>query len=375
MNAAMEERQSFTMSLLEHDRVPDALIRARIRALLRQRLREEDCGEPEAQQRRLMQFVLRLSDGPLAVNTREANEQHYELPTTFFRAVLGPNLKYSCCRFDLERPPAPGREHLALEVAEQRMLAETVARARIADGERVLELGCGWGSLSLWMASRFPRARITAVSNSRSQKEWIDACARERGVTNLEVLTCDVNRLEFPAGERFDRVVSVEMFEHLRNWRLLFERVAGWLAPGGTLFFHVFTHLLHAYPFDVRDDSDWMARYFFTGGIMPSHFLPLYFQRDLRIVDQWAVDGRHYQLTSEAWLQNMDRARAELMPLFEATYGESASLRWWVYWRVFFMSCAELWGFESGRQWLVSHYLFEKPAARARLPGAAQGAP
>ena len=349
---------SFSMRMLESDRVPDWLIRSRIRALLGQRLAEEDKGDPERQQAHLMELVRRLRESPIAINTAEANAQHYEVPTEFYLQVLGKHLKYSSCcfdSFDIARAASN------LDAAEARMLQLTCERARLADGERILELGCGWGSLSLWMAEHFPRARITAVSNSRTQKQFIDARAAERGLSNLEIVTCDVNRLEFPPGTAFDRVVSVEMFEHMRNYETLLGRVASWMAPRATLFVHIFTHSRFAYPFEVRDESDWMAKYFFTGGIMPSDDLLHYFQRDVRLVDHWHVDGRHYQLTGEAWLQNMDAHRATLMPVLERAYGADQALKWWVYWRVFFMSCAELWGYGAGREWLVSHYLFEKP--------------
>jgi cyclopropane-fatty-acyl-phospholipid synthase len=347
---------SIAMNLLERDLVPDFLIRRRIRALLGARLREENQGDPERQQQRLFDFMRELGQSPLAIETAAANEQHYEVPTGFFTRVLGKHLKYSSGYY-----PHPDAAPAAnLDAAEERMLALTCQRARLADGERFLELGCGWGSLSLWMAANYPNSQITAVSNSRSQKQHIDATARARGLRNLEVITCDVNRLEFAADRRFDRVVSVEMFEHMRNYQALLARVASWMAPRATLFVHIFTHAVYAYPFEVRDDTDWMARYFFTGGIMPSDALLLYFQRDVRILEHWRVPGWHYQLTSEAWLQNMDRNRAVLMPLLAQTYGKTQALRWWVYWRVFFMSCAELWGYAGGREWLVSHYLFEK---------------
>ena len=347
---------SLAMRLLERDLVPDILIRQRIRALLASRLREEDAGDPESQQRRMTDFIARLTSGPVAIETSAANEQHYEVPTDFYTRVLGKHLKYSSGYYP--HPNAQPAENL--DAAEARMLALTCSRARLADGERILELGCGWGSLSLWMAANYPKARITAVSNSRTQKEHIDAQARARGLGNLEVVTCDVNQLAFPPEVRFDRVVSVEMFEHMRNYDTLLARVASWMAPRATLFVHIFTHVKYAYPFEVRDDSDWMARYFFTGGIMPSDDLLLYFQRDVRILEHWQVPGWHYQLTSEAWLQNMDRHREQIMPVLERTYGEAQALRWWVYWRVFFMACAELWGYAGGREWLVSHYLFEK---------------
>jgi cyclopropane-fatty-acyl-phospholipid synthase len=344
------------MRLLERNLVPDSVIRSRIRALLQARLAEEDKGDPERQQQHLMELIRRLKASPIAINTADANEQHYEVPTEFYLRVLGKHLKYSSCYYERrDEDPAGG-----LDAAEARMLQLTCERARLADGERILELGCGWGSLSLWMAAKYPRAQITAVSNSRTQKEFIDARAAERGLKNLTIVTSDMNVLAFPPDTQFDRVVSVEMFEHMRNYDELLKRVAGWMKPGATLFVHIFTHNRFAYPFEVRDETDWMAKYFFTGGIMPSDDLLHYFQRDVRLIDHWQVPGWHYQLTSEAWLQKMDAAKSDVLPILAQAYGAEQVTKWWVYWRVFFMSCAELFGYDRGREWLVSHYLFEK---------------
>ena len=336
-------------ALLEKNLLPDGLIRLGIRRLLRQRLAEIAHPSPEIQ---VAQFAAALRAMPIAVNTAESKEQHYEVPTLFYQKCLGPRLKYSSGYYER------GIETLAQ--AEEAMLALTCSRARLADGQDILELGCGWGSLTLWMAEKYPLARITGVSHSRTQREHILAEANKRGLANVSIITCDMNDFSAPAGG-FDRVVSIEMFEHMKNWPRLMASIARWLRPGGHFFAHVFTHSRFAYHFEVRDESDWMSKYFFTGGMMPAHDLFIQFQDDLKLVTDWKVNGRHYARTSEHWLQNMDAHRAEIMPLFAQTYGAGSAVKWWAYWRVFYLACAELWAFRDGEEWHVSHYLFRKP--------------
>jgi cyclopropane-fatty-acyl-phospholipid synthase len=337
-------------SLLEKNKIPDILIRKGIRSLLQQRLNQENKGNTETQQTHFMKLVEELKNSPIAVNTVDANEQHYEVPTKFYQYCLGKHLKYSSGYW---------KDGVTdIDTSEKDMLELTCQRAELQDGQNVLELGCGWGSLSLFMASRFPKSTFTVVSNSRTQKLHIDEQAINRGLKNLTVITADINVFNIDA--TFDRIVSVEMFEHMRNYQKLMHKASSFLKADGKLFVHIFTHKEYAYKFEVIDESDWMSKYFFTGGIMPSDHLLLYFNEHMSIDQHWHVNGIHYSKTSEAWLRNMDKNREEIMPMFETTYGKKQALKWWVYWRIFYMSCAELWRYNDGNEWMVSHYLFKK---------------
>lgn len=337
-------------SLIEKDKLPDAVLRMGIRKLLKQRLADEQSGDAELQQAQFNKLVKELKSSAIAIHTADANQQHYEVPTAFYRYCLGNHLKYSSAYWN------PGVT--ALDTAEADMLELTCQRADLKNGQEVLELGCGWGSLSLYMSARYPFSQFTVVSNSATQKTYIDEAARARGISNLTVITADVNT--FHLSQQFDRVVSVEMFEHMRNYELLLKRISGFLKDEGKLFVHIFTHQTLAYKFEVKDESDWMSKYFFTGGIMPSNHLLFYFNDDLTVSDHWVVNGNHYAKTAEAWLQNMDAHKREIMPIFEQTYGVAQAVKWWVYWRLFYMACAELFGYRNGNEWMVCHYLFKK---------------
>jgi cyclopropane-fatty-acyl-phospholipid synthase len=341
---------SMLIELTETGRLPDRLIRLGIGLLNRKRLRMEHRGGVEALREHQRAFVRELRHSPVAVLTEAANEQHYEVPPEFFSLVLGKHRKYSCCWY-----PA-GNE--VLDEAEEKMLTLTCERTQISNGMDILELGCGWGSLTLWMAERYARARITAVSNSAPQREFIMAQCRRQGISNVDVVTSDMNH--FDTAKRFDRVVSVEMFEHMRNYELLLRRVASWMKPDGRLFVHIFCHREYAYFFETEGEDNWMGRHFFSGGIMPSDDLLLYFQDDVALEDHWRVSGTHYEKTANHWLANMDSQKEQIMPVLERTYGKNVAALWFQRWRIFFMACAELWGFRNGQEWWVAHYLFRK---------------
>jgi cyclopropane-fatty-acyl-phospholipid synthase len=327
--------------------VPEPLLRAGIRAVCALRLRQERRGVAEEQERH-QALVEELRRSEIASEPEAANAQHYEVPAAFFERVLGPHLKYSSCYW----PAGVDR----LGDAEAAMLELTAERAGLADGQDVLDLGCGWGALALWAARRFPASRITAVSHSRTQRAFIEARARAAGLANLSVRTADVRAIELPA-ESFDRVVSIEMFEHMRNYERLLHRIAGWLRPDGALLVHVFAHRQYAYPFEDAGPSDWMAREFFTGGLMPSAALLHCFQRDLLLEREWHLPGTHYARTAEAWYARLMAAEGPIRALFAEVYGKDAARRF-QRWRVFFLACAELFGYGGGREWLVAHYRF-----------------
>lgn len=334
-------------SLLGPGLVPDFLIRMGIRGLLKQRLKDEYQKTFGLNENKRKDLIEELKSSPVAVETDKANDQHYMVPPKFFELILGPHLKYSCCSWENAE---------TLEQAEKEMLELTVQRAQLKDGDKILELGHGWGAITLFMADKFPNSQITAVSNSIEQRKFIEAKADRLGLKNIRIITA--NMANFDIDETFDRVISVEMFEHMRNYQQLFEKISKWCGESGTLFVHAFIHKEFSYKFDVVDESDWMSKYFFSGGIMPSEHLFYYFTDHFKVEEHWRVNGVHYAKTAKAWLENVDNNAEEIHKIFEEHYSKKEAKKWFNYWRIFFMSCQELWQYKDGREWFVGHYLF-----------------
>lgn len=337
------------LKLAESGKIPDFLIRKGIKNLCRQRLLDEGCKDVEQADRRFNDLIKKLKESPVAIETQAANEQHYELPTEFFKLCLGERLKYSSGFYP------KGTE--TLNEAEVQMLMLYSKRANLLDGQDILELGCGWGSLTLWMAEQYPNSRITAVSNSATQRAHIQEQCQLRGFANVTVITQDVNNLDFPESQ-FDRCVSVEMFEHMRNYQSLLSSISRWLKPEGKLFVHIFVHRYLMYPFETDGDDNWMGKYFFTGGLMPSADTLLHFSAQLSIQQRWLVPGRHYAQTSNHWLENQDKNSAQVLSILQTAYGPENAKLWAQRWRMFWMACAELFAFNDGNDWMVAHYLF-----------------
>jgi len=337
------------IELAEKGIIPDYFIRQGIVRNCENRLNNENVSNTEKVSSKKQSWIQQMKESPIALVPEKANEQHYEVPPAFFENVLGKHLKYSSGYW----PDGVN----SLDESEESMLKLSFERAQLTDGDSILELGCGWGSLTCYMASKLPNSKITAVSNSKDQKEHILNRCKNQGLDNIEVITADMN--DFETENKYDRVVSIEMFEHMRNYKKLLSKISSWLHDGGKLFIHIFTHQSVVYPFENQGEADWMAREFFSGGMMPSHDLLLHFQDDLIIEDVWRMSGTHYEKTSLAWVDKMDANKDIVMKIFSETYGDDAKL-WFQRWRIFFMSCEKLFGYNNGSEWGVSHYRFSK---------------
>lgn len=335
---------------LEKNLLPDAVIRRLTRLLLASRLRSGYKPTSQLQLSDLLHFVHSLREMPIAIQTEKPKSQHYELPTSFFKLVLGKHMKYSCCYFS--------DEVTNLDAAEKAMLDLYCERALLKDGHAVLDVGCGWGSLVLYIAQKYSNCRITGICNSVTQKAFIEERCSDLQLQNVEIKVADISTFEMDGS--YDRIFSIEMFEHMKNYRDLLKKLSNWMKPDGLLFVHYFCHKAFAYHFEDVNDDDWITRYFFTGGTMPSANLLLYFQDDVSVVSHWLVDGKHYAQTSEEWLKRMDSNLGSIRPIMESTYGEDSATKWTVYWRTFFIAVAELFGYNNGDEWMVAHFLFKK---------------
>lgn len=339
---------NLAINLMERGMLPESLVRFGIRKQVQARLKSEKKRLEKIYNMKLEYFTNMLKKNPIAVETDAANDQHYMVNSEFFKLCLGSHLKYSSCYF----PEGVNN----LDDAEIASLEQVANRAEIKDGQNILELGCGWGSFSLWAAQNYPNATIIGVSNSSSQREFIENKIKELKINNLKIITTDINELNLD--DTFDRIVSIEMFEHMRNYELLLKKISGLLNDHGKLFVHVFSHKEFAYLFE--SDNSWMAKYFFTGGLMPSHDLLSEFQSDLKLNKTWQLSGVHYQKTAEAWASNLKENKAKAMDVLEVTYGKKDAKLMFNRWVTFYLACSELFGYKNGNEWGVSHYLFEK---------------
>lgn len=350
MQAPYDASVRLMLASLERNLLPDAVIRRLTRLLLASRLRSGYKPTSELQLSDLLNFVHSLKEMPIAIKTEDPKTQHYELPTSFFKLVLGRNLKYSCCLFS--------DKSKSLEGAEEAMLELYCQRAQLKDGHTVLDVGCGWGSLSLYIAKKYSNCKVTGICNSVTQKAHIEEQCRDLQLQNVEIIVADISIFDMEAS--YDRIFSIEMFEHMKNYRDLLKKISMWMKPDGLLFIHHFCHKVFAYHYEDVNEDDWITRYFFSGGTMASANLLLYFQDDVSVVDHWLVNGNHYAQTSEEWLKRMDQKMSSIKPIMESTYGKDSAVKWTVYWRTFFIAVAELFGYNKGEEWMVSHFLFKK---------------
>lgn len=334
---------------LRYGLLPEFALNLASQYLIKQRLTMEKQSFQQSQGQNKLDLIAGLKSSKIALSTDKANEQHYEVPTKYFQLVLGPHLKYSSCYWESDTE--------TLSSAEENMLKIYCRRAELKPGQRILDLGCGWGSASLYIAEHIPDVEIYCISNSATQKQHIEQQAKQRGLNNIHCIKADTNHVSFD--QQFDRIISIELFEHLRNYEIVLKNVSQWLAPEGRLFVHIFCHKQYAYPFSVDEKNSWMAQHFFTDGIMPSADLLSHFQQDLKLANQWEVNGTHYAKTCDAWLQRHKAKKREILEIFAQCYGAQDATLYWEYWRIFYMASRNLFAWDEGNEWFVSHYLFE----------------